>query len=243
MKDANELQQGQNDNLINDNTNQPNDTNDLNAEKELDDEVEFDLNETNQIECQEEIACDNAILSNLNSAENVLTKNEESIVNKKQVADEPSNKNGKTVKSQSIEVNSGVQQTPTSSHPPLYYELRIKLKEGKNLAVRDLSGTSDPYAKFLLNGQNVYKSKIIYKNLNPQWNEEFTIKLLPSSLGYSDSVNSFNNTLIKSDNAQLDYFLSKFQLKVFVYDYDRGFLSDDLIGYGIVGLGQLKENM
>jgi len=242
LKDANDIQQqGQNDNLIDD---QPNDINDLNGGKVLDDEAEFDLNETNQTECQdprfqEDIVDDNSFLANLNSDENVIIKNDESANNKKLVTTEDaSSKICKIAKSQpSVEVNNPVQQTV--SRPPLYYELRIKLNEGKNLAVRDLSGTSDPYAKFLLNGQNVYKSKIIFKNLNPQWNEEFTIKLLPSSLGYSDSVNSF---LQRSENAQLEYFLSKFQLKVFVYDYDRGFLSDDLIGYGIVDLNQLKEN-
>ncbi len=230
---------------------------DLNAEKELDDEVQFDLNETNQIECQdlrlqENLVDDNSNLANLNSNENVVTqrsnftrqvsvvKNDElKNSNKKLISSDPGSKNCQTAKNLPVETSA----QHTSLQPPLYYELRIKLKEGKNLAVRDLSGTSDPYAKFLLNGQNVYKSKIIFKNLNPQWHEEFTIKLLPSLLGYSDSVSSFNNSTIKSESAQLEYFLSKFQLKVFVYDYDRGFLSDDLIGYGIVGLAQLKENM
>ena len=41
----------------------------------------------------------------------------------------------------------------------------------------------------------------------------------------------------------LKTYLSKFNLKVFIYDYDRGFLNDDLIGYDDIELDGLKENM
>uniref|UniRef100_A0A667YH88 Multiple C2 and transmembrane domain containing 2 n=1 Tax=Myripristis murdjan TaxID=586833 RepID=A0A667YH88_9TELE len=34
--------------------------------------------------------------------------------------------------------------------------------------------TSDPYVKFKLEGKQFYKSKVVYKNLNPQWNESFS---------------------------------------------------------------------
>ena len=54
-----------------------------------------------------------------------------------------------------------------SALKPVYYELKINLKQGVNLAIRDITGTSDPYVKFVLNGNTVYKSKIIFKNLNP----------------------------------------------------------------------------
>jgi Ca2+-dependent lipid-binding protein len=36
------------------------------------------------------------------------------------------------------------------------------------------SGTSDPYVKFKLDGKTLYKSKVVYKNLNPTWNETFS---------------------------------------------------------------------
>lgn len=58
----------------------------------------------------------------------------------------------------------------TSINPPVkpvFYELKVNLKKGTNLAIRDISGTSDPYVKFVLNGNTVHKSKIIFKNLNP----------------------------------------------------------------------------
>lgn len=34
-----------------------------------------------------------------------------------------------------------------------------------------ITGTSDPYVKFKLNGKTLYKSKVVYKNLNPVWDE------------------------------------------------------------------------
>ncbi|XP_068595146.1 multiple C2 and transmembrane domain-containing protein 2 [Brachionichthys hirsutus] len=55
------------------------------------------------------------------------------------------------------------------------YLLNITLKQGKNLAIRDKrSGTSDPYVKFKIDGKLFYKSKVVYKNLNPRWNESFS---------------------------------------------------------------------
>lgn len=39
------------------------------------------------------------------------------------------------------------------------------------------SGTSDPYVKFKLGGKVVYKSAIVYKTLNPTWDERFSVFL------------------------------------------------------------------
>uniref|UniRef100_A0A8C8ESJ7 C2 domain-containing protein n=1 Tax=Oncorhynchus tshawytscha TaxID=74940 RepID=A0A8C8ESJ7_ONCTS len=38
-------------------------------------------------------------------------------------------------------------------------------------------GTSDPYVKFKLEGKTIYKSKVVYKNLNPKWSESFSFPL------------------------------------------------------------------
>lgn len=38
-------------------------------------------------------------------------------------------------------------------------------------------GTSDPYVKFKLDGKTLYKSKVVYKNLNPVWNETFSFPI------------------------------------------------------------------
>uniref|UniRef100_A0A674CKD7 Multiple C2 and transmembrane domain-containing protein 2-like n=1 Tax=Salmo trutta TaxID=8032 RepID=A0A674CKD7_SALTR len=83
-----------------------------------------------------------------------------------------------------------VTETQTSFNPPVptemlsvsgstresqrSYLLSINLKEGRNLVIRDRCGTSDPYVKFKLDGKTLYKSKVVYKNLNPTWNESFS---------------------------------------------------------------------
>ncbi|XP_054625887.1 multiple C2 and transmembrane domain-containing protein 2-like isoform X4 [Dunckerocampus dactyliophorus] len=53
--------------------------------------------------------------------------------------------------------------------------LTINLKGGRNLVIRDRCGTSDPYVKFKLEGKTIYKSKVVFKNLNPTWSENFSI--------------------------------------------------------------------
>lgn len=40
-----------------------------------------------------------------------------------------------------------------------------------------ISGTSDPYVKFKSDGKQIYKSKTVQKNLNPQWNEKFCVPI------------------------------------------------------------------
>uniref|UniRef100_A0A9J7ZY14 Multiple C2 domains, transmembrane 2a n=1 Tax=Cyprinus carpio carpio TaxID=630221 RepID=A0A9J7ZY14_CYPCA len=39
------------------------------------------------------------------------------------------------------------------------------------------TGTSDPFIKFKLDGKNIYKSKVVNKNLNPIWNELFSFPI------------------------------------------------------------------
>ncbi|CAF1029366.1 unnamed protein product, partial [Brachionus calyciflorus] len=156
------------------------------------------------------------------------------------ISNEPSRRYKKQV-SASSEISSSL--STNSQQYPVYYELKIKLISGKNLAIRDLCGSSDPYAKFLLNGVNVHKSKIIFKNLNPEWNEDFSVKLSPlfllNTTNSSQNNESINNLIMEP----YESFLSKFNLKMFVYDYDRGFLSDDLIGYANIDLTNLKVNV
>ncbi|XP_060026505.1 multiple C2 and transmembrane domain-containing protein 2 isoform X3 [Lagenorhynchus albirostris] len=80
---------------------------------------------------------------------------------------------------------------------PFAYLLTIHLKEGRNLVVRDRCGTSDPYVKFKLNGKTLYKSKVIYKNLNPVWDE---VVLLPiQSLDQKLRVKVYDRDLTTSD--------------------------------------------
>ncbi|ETE60553.1 Multiple C2 and transmembrane domain-containing protein 2 [Ophiophagus hannah] len=77
------------------------------------------------------------------------------------------------------------------------YLLMIHLKEGRNLVIRDRCGTSDPYVKFKLNGKTLYKSKVVYKNLNPVWDE--TVVLPIQSLDQNLWVKVYDRDLTSSD--------------------------------------------
>ena len=58
-----------------------------------------------------------------------------------------------------------------------YYQLYVHLKQGHDLPAKDACGTSDPYVKFTWKGKPVYKSKTVYKDLNPFWDEAFILTL------------------------------------------------------------------
>ncbi|XP_074935021.1 multiple C2 and transmembrane domain-containing protein 1 isoform X1 [Phalacrocorax aristotelis] len=93
------------------------------------------------------------------------------------------------------------------------YQLDVTLRRGQNLAARDRGGTSDPYVKFKIGGREVFRSKTIYKNLNPVWEEKACILI---------------------DNL-------KEPLYIKVFDYDFG-LQDDFIGSAFLDLGSLELN-
>lgn len=106
------------------------------------------------------------------------------------------------------ETGDGLSHLPS----PFAYLLTIHLKEGRNLVIRDRCGTSDPYVKFKLNGKTLYKSKVIYKNLNPVWDE---IVVLP--------IQSLDQ---------------KLRVKV----YDRDLTTSDFMGSAFVSLRDLELN-
>ncbi|XP_069747663.1 multiple C2 and transmembrane domain-containing protein 1 isoform X3 [Narcine bancroftii] len=91
------------------------------------------------------------------------------------------------------------------------YQLNILLKSGHNLAVRDRGGTSDPYVKFKIAGKEVFRSKIIHKNLNPVWNEDISFQI---------------------ENV-------KEPLYIKVFDYDFG-LHDDFMGSAYLDLTKFE---
>ncbi|KAG5240490.1 hypothetical protein OIU76_013863 [Salix suchowensis] len=53
--------------------------------------------------------------------------------------------------------------------------LKIRVKRGINLAVRDL-GSSDPYVVITMGNQKL-KTRVVKKNCNPVWNEELTLSI------------------------------------------------------------------
>lgn len=54
--------------------------------------------------------------------------------------------------------------------------LHVKVVKAMKLKKKDLLGASDPYVKLKLTGDKLpsKKTTVKHKNLNPEWNEEFT---------------------------------------------------------------------
>lgn len=53
--------------------------------------------------------------------------------------------------------------------------LRVDVLDAMELPSADSNGKSDPYCKFELNGQEVFKTKVQKKTLHPAWNEFFEV--------------------------------------------------------------------
>ncbi|RXN30298.1 multiple C2 and transmembrane domain-containing 2-like protein [Labeo rohita] len=104
--------------------------------------------------------------------------------------------------------STGVNEHQKEAHKT--YLLTICLKEGRRLVIRDRCGTSDPYVKFKLDGKTLYKSKVVYKNLNPVWNETFSFPI-----------------------RNLDQ-------KLFIKVYDRDLTTDDFMGSCGIELNKLE---
>jgi len=55
-------------------------------------------------------------------------------------------------------------------------KLSVRIKSGKHLPAKDMNGKSDPYVVLKL-GKQKEKTKVIKANLNPTWNEHFSLKV------------------------------------------------------------------
>ncbi|TGJ85329.1 hypothetical protein E0Z10_g3465 [Xylaria hypoxylon] len=89
--------------------------------------------------------------------------------------------------------------------------LRVDVLDAANLPAADSNGKSDPYCKFELNGQEVFKSKTQKKTLSPVWNEFFEVAV-PSRTA------------------------AKFQCKIYDYDFAD---KPDFLGGADINLEQL----
>ncbi|KAG9248511.1 C2 domain-containing protein [Calycina marina] len=56
-------------------------------------------------------------------------------------------------------------------------KLRVDVLDASDLPSADRNGYSDPYCKFELNGNNVFKTKVQKKTLQPAWNEFFEVDI------------------------------------------------------------------
>ncbi|KAJ9128711.1 hypothetical protein P3X46_034554 [Hevea brasiliensis] len=91
--------------------------------------------------------------------------------------------------------------------------LLVRVIEARNLPAMDLNGSSDPYVRVQL-GKQKFKTKVVKKNLNPNWGEEFCFK-----------VEDLNEELVFSVLDEDKYFNDDFigQLKVpvsLIFDSD-----------------------
>ncbi|ORX49323.1 hypothetical protein BCR36DRAFT_328417 [Piromyces finnis] len=82
----------------------------------------------------------------------------------------------------STKIKLGIQYEPLdmslqrSELSPQMGNLTVKIDQA-NVIAADHSGTSDPYVKVMLRGQEIKKTGVIKKTLNPIWNESFTVPI------------------------------------------------------------------
>ncbi|KAJ0081669.1 hypothetical protein Patl1_09653 [Pistacia atlantica] len=55
-------------------------------------------------------------------------------------------------------------------------KLLVRVKEARNIPAMDLNGFSDPYVRLQL-GKQRFRTKVVKKSLNPNWEEEFRFKV------------------------------------------------------------------
>ncbi|CAM4535788.1 unnamed protein product [Leuciscus chuanchicus] len=57
--------------------------------------------------------------------------------------------------------------------------LFIRIVEGKNLPIKDITGSSDPYCIVKIDNEAIIRTATIWKTLSPFWGEEYTVHLSP----------------------------------------------------------------
>ena len=95
-------------------------------------------------------------------------------------------------------------------------------------------GTSDPYVKFKLGSKIIHRSKTVYKDLNPVWDEEFDGNLDDLATPLHIRVRS-----VTFDANEIIMFISIRCTKV--YDYDL-IGQDDFLGSCNLDLTSLELN-
>lgn len=108
-------------------------------------------------------------------------------------------------------------------------------------------GTSDPYVKFKLEGKQFYKSKVVYKSLNPRWNESFShplrdrqhdVEVRVGIACLNISAFSYDTGKALCQNTQfLFIILMMFVMLLQVYDKNR--TADEFMGSGMISLKNL----
>ncbi|XP_076994775.1 multiple C2 and transmembrane domain-containing protein 1 [Tamandua tetradactyla] len=141
----------------------------------------------------------------------------------------------------------GTSNADLPSADPGMYQLDITLRRGQSLAARDRGGTSDPYVKFKIGGKEVFRSKIIHKNLNPVWEEKACILVdhlrEPLYIKVSHFFQIMPKTLNPQWREQFDFHLYEERggvIDITAWDKDAG-KRDDFIGRCQVDLSALSR--
>jgi len=109
--------------------------------------------------------------------------------------------------------------------------IEIDIIRGRNLVAKDKNlltrrkTTSDPYVNVYCGGKYAGKTKVVYKNLNPTWNQKIKIKL-----GKDEATHLFSN--FQSGGHQP-------QFELHIFDFDE--MSDDDSMGRVVGILPLSD--
>lgn len=119
----------------------------------------------------------------------------------------------------------------------VFFQLRIHLVSGHNLRAMDKSGTSDPYVKFKMNGRLLHKSKTVYRDLNPVWDETFVVPI-------EDPFQQINIKVFDYDWGLQDDFIGSAQLDLTTLELSRLHeLAIKLVDLSHADVGELKMNV
>ncbi|KAG9143863.1 hypothetical protein Leryth_011517 [Lithospermum erythrorhizon] len=87
--------------------------------------------------------------------------------------------------------------------------LRIRVKKGVNLAVRDVV-TSDPYVVVKMGKQRL-KTRVVKKDINPEWNEDLTLSVSDPNIPVKLTV--YDHDTFSMDDKMGD---AEFDIKPFI---------------------------
>ncbi|CAA3033624.1 C2-DOMAIN ABA-RELATED 4-like [Olea europaea subsp. europaea] len=112
--------------------------------------------------------------------------------------------------------------------------LRITIQRGINLAKRDVR-SSDPYVIVRL-GKQKLKTRVVRKNLNPEWNEELTLTIADPNLPIKLEV--YDRDTFSQDDKMGD---AEIDIKTFV-EAAKGDLQNISSGGTIAKINPTREN-
>ncbi|KAK8558203.1 hypothetical protein V6N13_073876 [Hibiscus sabdariffa] len=96
----------------------------------------------------------------------------------------------------------GSDETTTSLMDSLMGLLRIHVKRGVNLAVRD-ARSSDPYVVVKMGKQRL-KTRMVKRDVNPEWNEELTLSMTDPNILQSNWQTVYDHDTFTKDDKMGD---------------------------------------